>query len=125
MITLEDLRNDSRTMPAWRQNRFFILVGGAIVISIILVMIALAIYEASGAAQLDASRQIFQKIQSEVGRSKTDAQAYPSSGQLDSAAFDDFNKLFDQHMNNVNKTKAFNPDTMTDEALGLPTVTNP
>jgi len=120
VITLDDLRNDSRSMPAWRQNRFFLLVGGAIIISIILVIIALAMYNSSGAAQLDLSRHAFQKVQSEAGRSAADDQTYPSSGQLDAKAFNDFKKFYDAHVDTIKQTKAFDPSAMTDEALGIP-----
>lgn len=123
MITLDDLRNDSRLMPAWRQNRFFVLVGIAIVISMVLVMIALALYNSSGAAQLDLSRRAFQKVQSEAGRSAVDDQTYPSSGQLTAKAFADFEKLYDAHTDTVAQTKAFDPAAMTDEALTLPSAT--
>lgn len=125
MITLEDLRKDSLLMPAWRQNRFFILVGAAILISMVLVVIALAMYNSSGAAQLDLSRRAFQKVQSEANRDTPDDQTYPSSGQLDNAAFNSFKKLYDTHTDTIKQTKAFDPSAMTDEALGLPSTTTP
>jgi hypothetical protein len=125
MITLEDLRKDSLLMPAWRQNRFFILVGGAILVSMFLVVIALAMYNSSGAAQLDLSRRAFQKVQSEASRDTADDQTYPSVGALDNTAFNSFKKLYDAHANNVKQTKAFDPSAMTDEALGLPSTTTP
>lgn len=108
-------------MPAWRQNRFFILVGGAIIISMFLVMIALGLYNSSGAAQLDLSRRAFQKVQSEAGRTVADDQTYPSSGKLDVKAFTDFKKLYDAHADTISQTKAFDPAAMTDEALGIST----
>lgn len=125
MITLEDLRQDSLSMPAWKQNRFFILVGGAILISIVLVIIALAMYNGSGAAQLDLSRRAFEKVQSEASRNTPDDQTYPSSGQLDAAAFNSFKKMYDAHTDTVKQTKAFDPSAMTDEALGIPSTTTP
>ncbi len=120
MITLDDLLSDSKLMPAWRQNRFFLLVGGAIIISIFMVIVALAMYNSSGAAQLDLSRRAFEKVQSEASRSPSDDQTYPSSGQLDDAAFNSFKKMYDAHTDTIKQTKAFDPSAMTDEALGIP-----
>ncbi len=122
MITLDDLRQDSHYMDRWQRNRFLVLVFGAIVIACLLVFIAMAAYNNSGAAQLDMSRRAYKKVQEQAGRDETAGdQTFPATGALTDKAFADFNTLFTKRTETINSMKAFDSSAMTDDALGLPT----
>ncbi len=118
MITMEELRNDAAEMTLWQRHRFFALIVGVILVSFLLVLIALGLYNSSGAAQVDLSRPGYQSIQKEASRGGVD-DSFPSSGKLDSSAFNDFDKMYSEHAKRVVGVDSFDPKALDINSLQL------
>jgi len=108
----------SRMVLWWMQRRFFTMIAITIVVSMVLVIVAMSLYNSSGAAQLDLSRPGYQAVRKDVVQDK-DAVAYPSTGELDQAAIDQFNKMYSTRAKSVSGASSFDPGAMSDDALQL------
>ncbi len=106
-------------MTRWQRHRFLVLVAGVIVISCVLVAISLGLYNSSGTAQIDLSRPGYQSVRSEASRDNTIEDAYPSTGDLNTAAFNDFYSLYDKHSARVINMQSFDPTALSDDSLQL------
>jgi len=81
-VSMEELRNDAARMTVWQRHRFLLLIAGVIMISFVMVIIGMYIYNTSGAAQVDLSRPGYQSVQKEASRDTTD-DSFSSTGKLD------------------------------------------
>jgi hypothetical protein len=117
-MTEEDLIADARTLSRWQRHKFMMLIGGTITISLILVVIALILYNTSGAAQLDLSRPGYQSVRDKADRSEDDTN-FSSTGPLDKDSLTKFRILYNSKMKEVNAVDAFGGDIMSDKALSL------
>lgn len=115
MISMEELRTDAAAMTAWQKHRFFVLIVGVILVSFLLVCVALGLYNSSGAAQIDLSRPGYQSIQKEASRGQVN-DSFPSTGKLDAAAFDSFDKMYGNHTKRVVGADSFDTEAL-DAAL--------
>lgn len=111
MVSMEELRSDAAKMTHWQRHRFFALIVGVIIVSFLLVLVALSLYNSSGAAQVDLSRPGYQSIQKEASRGSID-DSFPSSGPLNAKAFDDFDKLYSGHSKRVVGVDSFDPQAL-------------
>lgn len=89
-----------------------------IAIAIFLVGIALALYNSSGAAQLDLSGPRFQSVQKQAAQGD-DFNGFPSSGELDQGAFNQFRTEYDKQTKKVTDVDSFSGDVMSDQALSI------
>ena len=103
---------------SWYKARLVIFIAGSIGIALLLVALSLALYVSSGAAQLDLSRPGYQSVQSQVENGET-FKGFPSTGAVDEKAISQFNKLFDEQVKQVTGTDAFNPEVLSNQALGI------
>lgn len=115
---MEELRNDSAKMTVWQRHRFFVLIVGVIIVSFLLVCIALSLYNSSGAAQVDLSRPGYKSIQSEASKGIVD-DSFPSTGDLDAAAYAEFDKLYGNHAKRVVGADSFDPQALDVKNLEL------
>lgn len=98
---------------------FTLLIVGAIVISFILVVIAMALYLNSGAAQLDLSRPSYQAVRKKALKSER-FDGFDSSKPLDKNNLDNFEKLYKQKRDEVRSTAdALSSDALSDKALEI------
>ena len=111
MISMEELRTDAAEMTTWQKHRFFVLIVGVILVSIVLVCISLSLYNSSGAAQIDLSRPGLKSIQKEASRGQVN-DSFSSSGKLDTAAFDAFDKMYGNHSRRVVGAKSFDTEAL-------------
>ena len=102
----------------WGEHRFLIMVGVSIAISLFLVGVALALYASSGAAQLDLSRPGYQSVRNQAPREDTFG-GFSSTGVLDKAALEQFEKLYDERSKQVIGIESFGGDGMSDESLSI------
>lgn len=116
-MTEEDLLADAKRLTPWQQHKFMVLVGLTIVISLFLVMIALNLYQSSGAAQLDLSRPGYESVRKQASRT-SDFTGFPSTGPLDSEALGTFRTLYDEQVKKA-ALDSFGGDVMADGALGI------
>ena len=106
----------------WANHRFLLLVIGTIVISIMLVIVSLVIYNVSGSAQLDLSRPGYQSVSQQVERSDT-AQGFSANGDVNMGTIDEFLRLYDQQAKKAKAIDAFNGDPLNPETLEFSTGT--
>jgi hypothetical protein len=116
VVSIEELRSDAARMTAWRQHRFLLLIAGVIMISFLMVLIGMYLYNTSGAAQVDLSRPGYQSIQREASRDTTD-DSFASTGKLDKDAFDSFDKMYANHARQVVGVDSFDPGAIDPNTL--------
>lgn len=114
----EQLIVDARDMPFWRQHKFMVLVGATIVISLLLVGIAMALYNLSGAAQLDLSRPGYVTIQDKSAQ-PAEFRGYDPVGDIDSVTLDEFRQLYIAKVKEATGTQRFGGTVLSDENLGI------
>ena len=114
----EQLVTEGSRLSRWKQNKFLLMVGASILVSLFLVGVALALYASSGAAQLDLSRPGYQAVRKQATRNDN-TDTFPSSGALDQAAIEQFRKLYDEKVKQATGVDSFGGDVMNDEALSI------
>lgn len=102
----------------WYRTRLVLFVSGSIVIAVILVLISMALYISSGAAQLDLSRPGYQSVQSKVDPNDS-FKSFPATGKVDVATIEQFQKLLKEQVKQVTSVDAFNPEVLESQALGI------
>ena len=114
--------NEETTTPDlsyWGQHRVLLLIGFSIVISLILVSIAMALYASSGAAQLDLSRPGYKAVSSQAVNADGSFEDYPAFGKLDEDSINDFKVLYDKQATKAKAVDAFGGDPLSPEALEI------
>ena len=102
----------------WYRARIVSFVAGSIAVATILVIISMALYVSGGAAQLDLSRPGYQSVQSKVDPSDK-IKSFPASGSVNGATIDQFEKLYDEQVQQVTATDAFDASVLDEQALGI------
>ena len=100
----------------WQKHRFFLLVSAAIVASLVLVTVSLAIYNLSGSAQLDLSRPGYQAVSDQVNRDDS-IDEYSASGDVTLKTIDEFLALYDEQATKAKAVDAFNGDPLNPSLL--------
>lgn len=116
---IEELRSEAFRMTRWQRHRFLLLVAVVITISCVLVAVAMHLYNTSGAAQVDLSRPGYQSVRSEASRDNVPDSTFPSTGELDEAAFKQFDQMYNRHAGRVVGVDSFDPQALSDESLQL------
>lgn len=101
------------------RNRFVILIIGTTLVSLGLVIVAMALYASSGAAQVDLSRPGYKEVRSQTREEDPSFDGFSASGPIDEEALAKFEKLFEERTKSVVETKVFNSDVLSDEALRI------
>lgn len=101
------------------KNRFVLMLIGAISVSLVLVVIAMWLYNISGAAQVDLSRPGYQSVRDKVVKEETIGRSFPSTGPVDQSALKEFRKLFDATASQIQSTDSFAGEQLSDKALGI------
>ena len=117
ITTLNELSSSSK-------YRFLFLIILSILISFILVLISLAMYNSSGAAQLDLSRPGYQDVRSQATTTDSDLQNYSSVGSINQTTINEFKSIYAGQAQKVNAVDAFGGDPLSPDALDLDTITN-
>lgn len=103
----------------WDQHRYLLLIAISIGIAMFLVSISMALYNSSGAAQLDLSRPGYSAVTSQAVKSDSDFANYPNTGTLDKAAIDEFRTLYDTQAAKAKAVDAFSGDPLDPAALEI------
>lgn len=121
----EQLESEAVALSRWEQHKFMLLVGITIVIALFLVGISLALYNSSGTAQLDLSRPGFQSVREQASKTD-DFNSFPSTGNLDQSALNQFRTLYNKQVKQVTAVDEFGGGAMNDQALSIdaPTADN-
>lgn len=104
--------------PRIHKNRLVLFVASSIAIALVLVVISIVLYVSGGAIQLDASRPGVKSLSNKVDQTDT-FQGFPATGNVDKKTLDQFRKLYDQQVQRVTSSDAFNADVLDDAALGI------
>ena len=110
-------------MTFWDKHRLSLLLIITVFISLVLTVISMVAYNASGTAQLDLSRPGYSSVSDKVD--KTDKiTEYSSFGTVDKDSIDEFTKLYDEQAIKTKAVDAFNGDPLNPEVLEFGTSTN-
>lgn len=90
-------------------------------LAMVLVLIAMQLYRNSDAMRLDLSRPGYQKVRDQVGRDH-EVSSFSPTGPITAAVLDEFRHKYDGSLSHVGGVDAFRVDTLSDEALLLPTI---
>lgn len=119
MMTHEELLLEAQKLTGWQKHKFLLMVGSSIAVALFLVIIAMSVYNGSGAAQLDLSRPGYQSVRNEAAGVGQETGAFPASGALTPAALSEFRKLYDKRLDEMQAVEAFGGDVMGDRTLRL------
>lgn len=115
-VSMEELRLDAARMTIWQRHRFLVLIAGVIMLSFVMVVVGMYLYNTSGAAQVDLSRPGYQSVQKEASRDTTD-DSFASTGKLDKDAFDSFDSMYAEHARQVVGVDSFDPKAIDPNTL--------
>lgn len=119
MMTHEELLLEAQKLTGWQKHKFLLMVGSSIAVALFLVVIAMSVYNGSGAAQLDLSRPGYQSVRKEAAGVGGEAGIFPASGALTPAALSEFRTLYDKRLSEMQAVEAFGGDVMSDSTLRL------
>lgn len=100
------------------RHRFIFLIIFSITAALLLVAVAMALYNSSGAAQLDLSRPGYAGVRDKAISSNT-YDGFPSIGPIDDSSLKQFRTLYDSRIKDVQALDAFGGDSLSDTALGI------
>lgn len=118
MPLMDEPRTESHVRSLWVHGKLYIMIAGAVVMAVILVSIAMGLYNNSGASQFDLSGPGFKNVQSKV-KNERNVASFPADGPLDQQAFNDFEKAFDQRIDNVKGINGYDPAAVSSDAFNL------
>lgn len=118
---LDELKLTVQEQPPRNEYRIVVLVTSAILIAFALVIVALNLYDRGVASQLDLSRPGYQSVRDQAGKD-VDIKKFSATGELSLEVFDSFDRQYSEQVNSITKLNAFDSKALTDEALGLPKV---
>ena len=110
-------------MTFWDKHRLSLLLIITVLIAIIMTVISMVAYNASGTAQLDLSRPGVSSVSDKVD--KTDSiTEYSGFGQVTKDSINEFTKLYDAQAVKSKAVDAFNGDPLNPEVLEFGTSAN-
>jgi hypothetical protein len=110
-------------MTFWDKHRLSLLLILTVLIALVLTVISMVAYSASGTAQLDLSRPGYSSVSNKVD--KTDKiTEYSSFGTVNKDSINEFTKLYDAQAIKAKAVDAFNGDPLNPEVLEFGTTAN-
>jgi hypothetical protein len=103
----------------WDQHRYLLLIAISIAIAIFLTGISMALYNSSGAAQLDLSRPGDSAVTSQAVKNDSNFANYANTGTLDKSSVDEFRNLYDTQATKAKAVDAFSGDPLDPAALEI------
>lgn len=113
---------EAEELSYWQRHSFLVLIGLTLIISFVLVVVSMTIYNVSGSAQLDLSRPGYTSVSDQVERDdKIDG--YSAFGPINDQTVKEFTDLYDAQAAKAKAIEAFNGDPLNPEVLefGQPT----
>jgi len=120
--------NDSKTelveeVSFKDKHSFLIFIIVSILIASVIVTISMALYNSSGAAQLDLSRPGYKSVRSQAGKDDGDFQTFSSSGSISKEIISNFKATYDKQAQKIKVVDAFGGDPLSPDALGISATT--
>lgn len=98
-------------------HQLVLMIAGSIVIALLFVVMAMNLYNSSGAAQVDLSRPGYQSVRKQSIQRDDNYSTYPSTGTITADTIKDFKSKYDKRAQKAQATKAFTAEVFTDDAL--------
>lgn len=111
--------HENRAVTQFKRHQFTVLIVGSILTSLFLVFVALSLYVTSGTIQLDLSRPGFAEARKEAIGSGTVFKGFSPNGDINKAALDEFETLYNKKLKEATSVKAFSGDALSDKTLRL------
>lgn len=112
-------QQEEMAVSKWSQHRIVILVAITIVISLVLVVVGMVLYNVSGTAQLDLSRPGYEGVSTHIDEDVQSFREYSAAGPIDADSLDEFRQLFTTQAENAKAIEPFSGDPMAPNALGI------
>lgn len=110
------VRQPSTEVSFWDRHRLSLLLILTVAIAIVMTIISVAIYNSTGASQLDLSRPGYRSVSSEVEKAdKIDT--YSASGPVNKETINQFMSQYDEQAGKAKAVDAFNGDPLNPEIL--------
>lgn len=101
------------------KHTFLIFITLSIAVACVIVAVSMAMYNSSGAAQLDLSRPGYKSVRSQAGKNDGDFQIFSASGPISKDVINDFKSIYAKQAQKIKAVDAFGGDPLSPEALGL------
>jgi len=101
------------------RNQLVSMVIAALLIAIIMTIVSLWLYQASGAFRLDLSRPGYEQVRGDVVHDSKEEKPFSPSGKLTPGVIDDFNARLGKQQNDLSKMGDFGGEVLSDSNLGL------
>lgn len=108
-------------MTFWDKHRFVLLLIFVVIIALIMTVVSMFAYNASGTAQLDLSRPGYQSVSDKVDRTDKITE-YSGFGSVNKETINEFTKLYDEQAAKAKAVDAFSGDPLNPEVLEFGTV---
>ena len=115
---MTDEHAEVKNTRSWYRADLVVFIVGSVCVAAGLVLVSMALYNSSGAAQLDLSRPGYKAVQGEVEQTNT-FKDFPATGSVNSKTIDDFQKLYSKQVQQVTANSAYDPSVLDDQALGI------
>ncbi len=115
-LKISPVKVGNEQLSLWDRHRLSLLLIFTVLIALVMTIISVAIYNSSGAAQLDLSRPGYRSVSSKV--EKTDEiDTYSASGPVNKDTIQEFIKLYDSQASKAKAVNAFNGDPLNPDVL--------
>ncbi len=100
------------------RHRIVYGVVAALLISMLLTAVSMALYVSSGASRLDLSRPGYEGVRREVQRS-TGEESFSASGPMNTSVTNDFQSRFTKHRETLKKLDTYGTNALDDTQLQI------
>jgi hypothetical protein len=100
------------------RHRITYAIIGALLLTMLLTAVSMALYVSSGASRLDLSRPGYERIRDDAQRND-DEEAFSATGPINSSVANDFQKRFSKHRATLNKLDTYGTNALDDEELQI------
>lgn len=104
-------------------HRFAVMLTSSVLITALLVIVSLSMYDNSGAAQLDLSRPGYKSVRDKAVKNDDDFKSYPSTGEINQKTISEFQSLFTKQTSKIKSVDAFGGDPLSPDSLGIGAIT--
>lgn len=117
---MDESRNEITEERSFKDKHSFLLfITLSITVACVIVTISMAMYNSSGAAQLDLSRPGYKSVRAQAGKDDGDFQTFSASGPISKDVINDFKTIYTKQAQKIKAVDAFGGDPLNPDALGL------
>jgi hypothetical protein len=106
------------TTSRFSEHKLIFMIVGSIFVALILTVVSMSLYTASGAAQVDLSRPGYRSVQKEA-KSSEKFDGFSASGEINEKVLEDFKKIYNKQAQQVSDVNAFGTGVLDDATLKI------